>query len=84
MVQQNPEYSLPCGKYHKYIQKKIVCSPNGTQYCFTHAGLYCPSYECMNQLSVAEVERSVRSFLRELGIKTKKETSKVLGDVDNT
>jgi len=37
----------------------------------------------MNQLGVIEVEGSVRSFLRELGIKTKKETSKVLGGVDN-
>lgn len=69
----NSEFSLPFGKYHRYIQKKITCSPNGTQYCFTHAGLYCPSNECMHQLTVTEVGLCVLSFLREIGIKTKVE-----------
>jgi heptosyltransferase-2 len=67
----NPEFSLPFGKYHRYIQKKLECSPDGTQYCFTHAGLYCPANECMHQLSVSEVESSVLSFLREIELKTK-------------
>jgi len=67
----NPEFSLPFGKYHRYIQKKLTCSPNGTQYCFTHAGLYCPSNECMHQLSVNSVKIGVISFLKEIGINTR-------------
>ncbi|MEO8398798.1 MAG: glycosyltransferase family 9 protein [Ignavibacteriaceae bacterium] len=69
----NPEYSLPFGKYHKFIQKKISCSPNGAQYCFTHAGLYCPSYECMHQLSVDEVGSSIKKYLIEIGLEPAKE-----------
>ncbi len=60
----NPEFSLPFGKYHHFIQKKIECSPEpGHQYCFTLAGIYCPVYECMNQLSVEEVYNEVTKFL---------------------
>ena len=69
----NPDYSLPIGKFHKFIQKKISCSPNGTQYCYLQAGLNCPSYECMIQLSVEEVKVSVHEFLSDLGFKSKKE-----------
>lgn len=59
----NPEFSLPFGNYHGFIQKKIPCSPNGTQYCYTNAGLNCPSNECMNLLQVKEVYESLLSFL---------------------
>ena len=69
----NPDYSLPFGKFHKFVQKKISCSPNGTQYCYLQAGLNCPSYECMIQLSVEEVKVSVHEFLSDLGFKSKKE-----------
>ena len=72
----NPEFSLPFGKYHRYIQKKMACSPDGTQYCFTHAGLYCPSNECMNLLQVKEVHNTLQSFLSELEIKQKLMTNK--------
>ena len=65
----NPDYSLPIGKFHKFIQKKISCSPNGTQYCYLQAGLICPSYECMNQLGVDEVNQSVLSFLKDIDFK---------------
>ncbi len=66
----NPEFSLPFGNYHAYIQKKIECSPEpGHQYCFTLAGVYCPLYECMNQLSLQEVYDSVKPFLNKIGIK---------------
>ena len=66
----NPEFSLPFGNYHAYIQKKIECSPEpGHQYCYTLAGVYCPVYECMNQLSVSEVYNSVKSFFSRIGIK---------------
>jgi heptosyltransferase-2 len=68
----NPEFSLPYGKYNRMIRKKLNCSPeSGKQYCFTKAGLYCPSYECMNQLSLNEVKNSILTFINEIGIKTK-------------
>ena len=66
----NPEFSSPFGEFHHYIQKRIECSPGkGHQYCFTLAGIYCPLYECMNQLSLQEVYDSVKSFLNKIGIK---------------
>jgi ADP-heptose:LPS heptosyltransferase len=66
----NPEFSLPFGEYHNYIQKKIKCSPEpGHQYCFTLAGTYCPAYECMNQLSVEEVYNQMQKFLDKLNPK---------------
>ncbi len=65
----NPDYSLPFGKFHKFVQKKISCSPDGTQYCYLQAGLICPSYECMNQLGVDEVNQSVLSFLKDIDFK---------------
>lgn len=67
----NPDFSLPHGKNHKYFQNKIICSPVETQYCFTHAGLYCPSNECMQSISVEEVFQSISSFLVELNINKK-------------
>ena len=65
----NHEFSHPFGKHHKFIQKKISCSPDGTQYCFAQAGLDCPSNECMNLLQVEEVYNTFQSFISELGIK---------------
>ena len=62
----NPEYSLPLGKFHKFSQKKISCSPNGTQYCHLQAGLRCPSYECMHQLIENEVYDGIMNFLNEI------------------
>lgn len=65
----NPEYSLPFGKYHRYIQKRIACSPNGVQYCFTHGGLYCPSNECMSLIKVSSVHYLLNAFVIEIGIR---------------
>jgi heptosyltransferase-2 len=65
----NPNFSLPFGEYHSFIQKNIPCSPVDTQYCFTHAGLYCPSNECMQLLSVEEVYESLLTFINELNQK---------------
>ena len=65
----NPEFSIPFGNFHAYVQKKIECSPQpGHQYCYTLAGIYCPVYECMNQLSVEEVYNEVNKFLTYLTI----------------
>ncbi len=61
----NPEYSIPFGKNHDYIQKKIECSPEkNKQYCFTNAGRKgCPSFECMNKLTIDEVLKKLNEFL---------------------
>jgi ADP-heptose:LPS heptosyltransferase len=68
----NPLYSLPHGEFHRMIQKKIECSPRSDQqYCFTHAGLFCPDYQCMNLLSVNEVYQSIKKFLEDLNIESK-------------
>lgn len=60
----NPAFTLPEGKHHGYIQKKIKCSPIKEKICFTNGGQAgCPSFECMNQLSVAEVIEGLEKFL---------------------
>ena len=73
----NPDYSHPFGKAHAYIRKKIKCSPINTQYCYTLGGIYCPSYDCMNFLTVDEVSNKVDEFLNELGIIPKIEIANV-------
>jgi ADP-heptose:LPS heptosyltransferase len=55
--------------YHRYINKTLNCSPNGTQYCFTKGGLFCPAYECMHQLTFEEVKKDVLNFIDALGLR---------------
>lgn len=63
----NPKYSLPFGKYHRFIQKRIECSPEPSeQYCYLEAGKKCPSFECMNRLSVEEVYEELNAFIKEI------------------
>ncbi|MHB1688791.1 MAG: glycosyltransferase family 9 protein [Ignavibacteriaceae bacterium] len=65
----NPRFSLPFGELHDFIQKEIKCSPEfGKQYCFTDAGRKCPSFECMNLLSLEEVNQKVNLFLDKIGL----------------
>ncbi len=66
----NPQYSLPFGDKHRFIQHKIKCSPKeNEQYCFTDAGRKgCPEFICMNNLSLEEVYSSFIKFAEELGI----------------
>lgn len=61
----NPVFSTPKVDYIDNISKKLKCSPLATkQYCFTNAGRDgCPSFECMNQLSVSEVLEGVISLI---------------------
>jgi heptosyltransferase-2 len=68
----NPPFTLPYGSTHNYYQKKIKCSPIATEnLCFTDGGRYgCPAFECMNQLSVEEVYKSIRSFINDLESKS--------------
>lgn len=64
----NPLFTLPYGSTHGNYQKKIKCSPIATEnLCFTDGGRYgCPSFECMNGLSVEEVLNSVKLFIDDL------------------
>jgi ADP-heptose:LPS heptosyltransferase len=64
----NPEYSLPFGKNHRFIWKKLSCSADNDKFCFTLGGIYCPAYECMNLLTEKDVMESIESFLEELDI----------------
>ena len=69
----NPEYHLPFGNHHRFIQKIIECSPpKGEKFCFTNAGRDgCPSFECMNLLSVEEVLPQVMDFISSHNIEPK-------------
>jgi ADP-heptose:LPS heptosyltransferase len=68
----NPPFTLPNGSTHGYYQKKLKCSPIATEnLCFTDGGRYgCPSFECMNGLSVDEVLNSIKFFIDDLESKT--------------
>ncbi len=76
----NPEFSLPFGEHHDFIQRKLECSPGSNeQYCFTDAGRKCPAIYCMNLLTVEEVIVKLNSFLPKFMLnnisKMEKETS---------
>lgn len=64
----NPEYHLPFGNYHGFIRTDIDCMPKANdKLCFTNGGRSgCPSYECMNQLSVDNVYKNLLKFLIEI------------------
>ncbi len=64
----NHEYHTPKNGLNAYITQKIHCSPkNNEKICFTDGGRSgCPVYECMNLLSVEEVEESVNNFIRKI------------------
>jgi ADP-heptose:LPS heptosyltransferase len=65
----NPIFHIPYGNMHRYIQKKIECTPLIEKYCFTDAGRDgCLSFECKKQLNVDEVYDSLNSFIKELNI----------------
>lgn len=56
------------GNYHKFIQKKLDCSPlDNEKQCFTKGGrVGCPSFECMHRLSLNDVANKVEHFISEL------------------
>ncbi len=68
----NPKFSLPFGENHRYFQKELSCSAKEEKVCFTLGGINCPSYECLNLITVDEIEDSVNSFIKHLDIKEKK------------
>lgn len=59
----NPGFSLPPGIHHTYIMKKLKCSAVDRSSCFTYAGIYCPSNECMQSLSVENVLKALLNFM---------------------
>ncbi len=69
----NPVYHLPFGKNHQFYQTVIKCSPDkNSKYCFTDAGRNgCPSFECMNMITVSDLENKLLDFIEMLGIKHK-------------
>jgi lipopolysaccharide heptosyltransferase II len=64
----NPKYSLPFGKNHNFIWKKLICSAENDKHCITRGGINCPAFECMNLLTEKDVLGSLDSFLEELEI----------------
>lgn len=66
----NPSFSVPFGINNKFYKKELSCSPKG-QMCFKLGGINCPSYECMNLITVDEIEDSVNSFIKHLSIEEK-------------
>lgn len=64
----NPKFSLPFGANHKYYKKELSCSAKEEKVCFTLGGINCPSQECLNLITVNEIEDSINSFIKLLGI----------------
>ena len=62
----NPDFHLPLGNNHGYINLNIKCSPGENKYCFTDAGRNCPDFKCMKDLSVEKVYESLVNFLDNL------------------
>ena len=63
----NPDYSIPFGDNHTFINKTIDCSPEkNKQYCHTVAGLVgCPAFKCMETLKLDEVYNKLLPFVQE-------------------
>lgn len=64
----NPNFHLPKGDKHFFIQKKISCSPSDNErLCFTDGGKDgCPAFECMNNLTVDEVYGKAIQIIKSL------------------
>lgn len=64
----NPKFHLPRGEKHFYVQKLIPCSPtNEERLCFTDGGKRgCPSFECLNTLTVTEVFDKLKKVLNKI------------------
>jgi ADP-heptose:LPS heptosyltransferase len=67
----NPAFHKPLSGKNNYIIQRIKCSPgNGEKMCFTMGGqIGCPSFECMNLLSVDQVKLELEKFLSEIKLK---------------
>lgn len=65
----NPVFHLPEGNKNFYIQKILPCSPSiDERLCFTDGGKNgCPSFECLNLLTVDEVYKKLISIIKNIG-----------------
>lgn len=59
----NPDYCRHNGEEHLMIYKVMDCSPVDEQYCKFDAGRTCPHRNCLQSISVEEVELKVLSIL---------------------
>ncbi len=57
----NPDFCKQPGEHHLAVVKKIHCSPTRYNYCELDAGRSCPVRECLNRITVDEVEVAVRA-----------------------
>ena len=64
----NPEIHKPLIGSNKYVIERIKCSPGKEEkMCFTLGGqIGCPSFECMNLLSIDKVKLELVKFLTEI------------------
>jgi heptosyltransferase-2 len=74
----NPKFSLPFGKSHQFYQKILPCSADKEKVCYTLGGIYCPSQECMNLITVDEIGDSINSFIKLLGIEEKNNNQEIV------
>jgi ADP-heptose:LPS heptosyltransferase len=59
----NPDYCRHNGEEHIMIYKVLDCSPVDEQYCKFDAGRTCPHRNCLQTITVEEVELKVLSIL---------------------
>ncbi len=61
----NPDFHKPLNGINNYIIREIPCSPGQNEkMCFTYGGMIgCPSFECMNNLALSEVRKSINEFI---------------------
>lgn len=62
----NPNYSHPKGEFHKYHIRKLACSATSEKFCFTMAGVYCPSNECLDLINLETIRDQVRNLILQL------------------
>jgi len=69
----NPKFAAPLGDYNDYTYQVVKCSPRiDEEFCFTNGGRDgCPSFECMNQLSVEKVKAALLLFFEKINIQKK-------------
>jgi len=63
----NPNYSVPTGVLHRYIQKEVSCRATEQQkICSKNGGRTCSTVHCMSALTVGEVEREIRQLINDI------------------
>ncbi|KAA0252278.1 MAG: glycosyltransferase family 9 protein [Chlorobiota bacterium] len=59
----NPDFCKQPGDHHLAIFKELHCTPKRYNYCELGAGRDCPVRECLNRITVDEVEAAVLEHL---------------------